>query len=122
LQTTDPGSCVRTPVLSRARAPAEESYIIAVIPFENRTRNVEYSCLGDGIMESVITDLLNVRECAVVNRDNLEEHLAEVEISHSDLVDSDTQLTLGEELADNTLIRGNYQVVAETILINDINS
>ncbi len=88
------------------------------MPFENLSGKSDHDWPGDGIMESVITDLLNVREWVVVDRKSLEKRLAEIEFSHTDIADSDTQLRIGEELAANALVTGTYQVVSDKIAIN----
>ena len=105
-------------VLAVIPASADEAFIIAVLPFDNLTQSTEHEWLGAGIMETVITDLMNVKEWVVVDRSNLEKRLGEIDLSLSDLSSADSQLVAGNQLAANTIITGSYQVVGKKILIN----
>jgi tetratricopeptide (TPR) repeat protein len=93
-------------------------YVIAVFPFENIQKNPEYAWIGIGIMETVITDLMKIKEWIILDRANLEKNLKEIQFSLSDLADEQKQLKVGSMLSANIIITGSYQIMGKTILIN----
>ncbi len=93
-------------------------YVIAVFPFENIQKNPEYEWIGTGIMETVITDLMKIKEWIVLDRANLEKNLKEIQFSLSDLADEQKQLKVGGMLSANVIVTGSYQIMGKTILIN----
>jgi tetratricopeptide (TPR) repeat protein len=93
-------------------------YIIAVFPFENIQKDPVYDWIGTGIMETVITDLMKIKEWVVLDRANLEKNLKEIQFSLSDLADEKKQLKVGSMLSANVLVTGSYQIMGKTILIN----
>jgi tetratricopeptide (TPR) repeat protein len=93
-------------------------YVIAVFPFENIQKNPEYDWIGTGIMETVITDLMKIKEWIVLDRANLEKNLKEIQFSLSDLADEQKQLKVGGMLSANVIVTGSYQIMDKTILIN----
>lgn len=98
--------------------PSGDNSVIAVYPFENITQNQQYDWLSTGLMSTVITHLSNFKDWIVVDRRNLEKALGELELNLSDLSEHDSSMIVGNFLAANTYVVGDFQVAGNRILIN----
>lgn len=84
---------------------------VAVMPFENRSGQIEYGDVGDALSSKVVALLLADDELLetieIVSRDNMNLILEEQELSQSCLVDDDHSIELGNILGVHQIITGS---------------
>jgi adenylate cyclase len=83
-------------------------HTVAVLPFENLTRNSEQDYFTDGITEDLITDLSKLSSLRVVARSSV--------MSYRDSTDTDQQI--GSELGVRFIVRGSVQRAGQRLRIN----
>lgn len=80
---------------------------IAVLTFENRTKEIEGSALvGEGMTEMLVTELFKSQHFILVERSALNESLQEQELGQTGLVRSGTAARVGQLLGAQLLIKG----------------
>jgi TolB-like protein len=107
--------CAATPPApAAARAPR----IAAVSYFDNNTGKAEYDPLAKGLADMLITDLGQLQALRVVEREKLNQILAELKLSRSKFIDPKTAQRLGKGLAAQFILSGGYTLAGETIRID----
>jgi tetratricopeptide (TPR) repeat protein len=94
---------------------------LAVFPLQYHGNNSEYSSLGRGLCEMMITDLSQVKELTLVERVRINALLEEMAVGQSGLVDGDTAPKFGKLLRSHRIISGGYDVVGKNLLKMDVN-
>jgi len=101
-----------------APAPTRPPPTVAVSYFDNNTGKAEYDPLAKGLADMLITDLGQVRALRVVEREKLNQILAELKLSRSKFIDPKTAQRLGKGLAAQFVLSGGYTLAADTIRID----
>ena len=90
---------------------------IAVLPFENITKNPEEDWLAQGLAEQITTGLTKIGSLKVVERMQMEKVLTEQNFQMSDIADQNSSVKIGQVLSAGKLLVGSYQVVNENISV-----
>ena len=97
---------------------AAASRTIAIAYFDNNTGSAEYDPLRKGLADMLITDLGNVAELQIVERDKLNQVLAELKLSKSRFIDPATAQKLGKGLAAEFIMTGGYALGGDELRID----
>jgi TolB-like protein len=105
--------------LSAATPPAPAApRTVAISYFDNNTGKAEYDPLAKGLADMLITDLGQVQALRIVEREKLNQVLAELKLSRSKFVDPKTAQRLGKGLAAQFILSGGYTLAGDTIRID----
>ncbi|MFI5181661.1 MAG: protein kinase [Thermoanaerobaculia bacterium] len=102
-----------TPALRAARGPGRS---IAVVAFENITKNPEDDWLGTGIAETASADLKAIAGVAVVSRERVNEVLRKL-TGRMDAPEADLAPEIGRELSARWVVSGGHQRVGRTVRV-----
>src|SRR5215831_9573340 len=100
-----------TPALAHGRT-------IAVAYFDNNSGQAELEPLRKGLADMLITDLSGVSSLQIVERDKLNQVLAELRLSKSKFIDPRTAQKLGKGLAAEYIMTGAYMVAGDTMRVD----
>jgi len=105
---------------SPAAAPAARRPppTVAVSYFDNNTGKAEYDPLAKGLADMLITDLGQLQALRVVEREKLNQILAELKLSRSKFIDPKTAQRVGKGLAAQFILSGGYTLAGDTIRID----
>jgi TolB-like protein len=107
------------PVLAAARPTATKNpTVVAVSYFDNNTGNAELDPLAKGMADMVIGDLVKVDSLRVVEREKLNQVLAELRLSKSAFVDTKSAQRLGKGLAAQVILAGGFVLSENTLRID----
>jgi TolB-like protein len=99
------------PALASART-------IAIAYFDNNTGSAELDPLRKGLADMLITDLGNVASLQIVERDKLNQVMAELKLSQSKFIDPRTAQKLGKGLAAEYIMTGSYVVRGDAMRVD----
>jgi TolB-like protein len=91
---------------------------VAVSYFDNNTGQAELAPLAKGLADMLITDLANVPGIQIVEREKLNQALAELQLSRSRFIDPSTAQKLGRGLAARYLLTGGYTTAGTAFRID----
>lgn len=91
-----------------ARTDASDQRTIAILYFDNSSTNSQLDPLKKGLADMLISDLSNLNMLRVVEREKLEEVMAELKLSSSKDFDAGTGQKLGKLLGAETILFGSY--------------
>ncbi len=91
-----------------ARTDALDQKTIAILYFDNSSNNTQLDPLKKGLADMLISDLSNLNMLRVVEREKLEEVMAELKLSSSKDFDAGTRQKLGKLLGAETILFGSY--------------
>ena len=91
-----------------ARTNALDQKTIAILYFDNSSNNAQLDPLKKGLADMLISDLSNLNMLRVVEREKLEEVMAELKLSSSKDFDPGTRQKLGKLLGAETILFGSY--------------
>ena len=91
-----------------ARTDALDQKTIAILYFDNSSNNAQLDPLKKGLADMLISDLSNLNMLRVVEREKLEEVMAELKLSSSKDFDPGTRQKLGKLLGAETILFGSY--------------
>src|SRR5687768_14231382 len=91
-----------------ALAEAADKPTVAVLYFDYQGKNEELALLKKGLAQMLISDLSASDAYVVVERDRLEDVLAELKLGQSKAVDAKTAAKIGKLLGARFLIMGGY--------------
>lgn len=110
--------CVIFMAASLAAAPArDKAQRIAVLEFENVTRDKTLDWVGTGIKEHLTTQLSQIPSLVVVERARLGDALKELKFNRSQFVDPATAQKMGKMLGAQSVVVGSYQKFEESMRI-----
>ena len=89
---------------------------ILVYPFEN-TGDKQYSWISAGMTETVINDLIGIREVSVISNADRKKIMEETKFIVSGLVDKETMLEVGKLTGANIIFTGSYLVSENNIRV-----
>lgn len=96
-------------LLAAPAAHARPSEPVAVMPFRNLNQTADLDWLRHGIAETMITDIRNRAGMTVVERDQIEEAIAELNFQETKSVDATTAAAIGRVVGAKTIVVGGYQ-------------
>tara|TARA_B100001121_G_C18668921_1_gene612745 strand:+ start:327 stop:1457 length:1131 start_codon:yes stop_codon:yes gene_type:complete len=91
-----------------ARTNELDQKTIAILYFDNSSDNPQLDPLKKGLADMLISDLSNLNMLRVVEREKLEEVMAELKLSSSKDFDAGTRQKLGKLLGAETILFGSY--------------
>lgn len=97
---------------------AQERIPVAVVSFENLTKNSEWDWVGAGFSETLTIKLLDVDSLRVVEREQIAKILREQEFQMSGLTDEKTRVRLGRLVGAAYLVMGSFQKMGDDLLVN----
>jgi len=91
---------------------------VAIAYFDDHSGQPDLAPLGRGLADMLITDLAAVESIRVVEREKLNQALAELKLSRSTFIDPKTAVRLGKGLAAQFILTGGYTVVGAALRID----
>ena len=92
--------------------------VISVTSFKNNTPIENNNWIGEMISDNLTSDLSNFAEFQIINRNHLKDVLKEQELNYSGLVSEDYQNKLGELIGAQKILRGDYTILNNILIIN----
>ena len=105
-------------LLLSTRANAGPAPTIAIAYFDNNTGKADLDSLGRGLADMLITDLSAVPVVRVVEREKLNQVLAELKLSRTKFIDPKSALRIGKGLAAQYVMTGGYALAGEILRID----
>jgi TolB-like protein len=99
---------------AHAAAPAT----VAIAYFDNNSGQAELDPLAKGLADMLITDLSQLSSLRIVERQKLNQVLAELKLSRSNFIDPKTAQRLGKGLAAQFILSGGYTLAGKTLRID----
>src|SRR5687767_1567048 len=93
-------------------------FTLAILPLTKGAGSEEYAGLGKALAGMITTDLSQVEEIQLVERERLEDLLGEINLGKSGYVEGKTAQKLGKGLGAGYLVTGSYSIISNTFLIN----
>ncbi|MDF1503811.1 CsgG/HfaB family protein, partial [Roseisolibacter sp. H3M3-2] len=107
------------PRLAWARAwPAAAPKTVAVLYFDNNTGSADYDAMGRGVAAMLITDLSGVPDITLVERERLQNVIAEQKLQQSGYFDPSTAVRTGKLLGAEYLLTGQFTAKEPEIRID----
>jgi TolB-like protein len=97
---------------------ASAARTVAIAYFDNNTGKPELAPLAKGLADMLITDLSNVSSLQIVERDRLNQVLAELKLSRSKFINPKTAQKLGKGLAAEFIMTGGYTLAGEVMRLD----
>jgi TolB-like protein len=97
---------------------ATEKPTVAVLYFGYGGENAELKVLKKGLAQLLITDLSDFGTAHLVERDRLEEILAELELGQSGKLDPSTVAKVGQLVGAHYLVMGDYFDMKDTLVVS----
>jgi tetratricopeptide (TPR) repeat protein len=97
-------------------ADGQRDMIILVQPFSNASDS-SYAWLSAGMADSVINDLLLVKNVRVISEKDRKKSLGEIEFGMSGMVDEQKAIRAGGMLGANIIFTGSYTVINRSIRV-----
>jgi TolB-like protein len=98
------------------RAQAARS--VAIAYFDNNTGDAALAPLAKGLADMLITDLSNVSALQIVERERLNQVLAELKLGRSKFIDPKTAQKLGKGLAAEFIMTGGYTLAGNVLRLD----
>jgi len=97
---------------------AKPAKTLAVIEFQNVTKDPKVDWLGTSIAEELITNLASVRGINLVERAEMHSILKELKFGRSQYVDPSTAQKIGKIVGANYMVVGSYQSIEDHLRLN----
>lgn len=97
---------------------ASAARTVAIAYFDNNTGKAELAPLAKGLADMLITDLSNVSSLQIVERDRLNQVLAELKLGRSKFIDPKTAQQLGKGLAAEFIMTGGYTLAGDVLRLD----
>jgi curli biogenesis system outer membrane secretion channel CsgG len=92
-------------------AQEPEKHVVAVVRFDNNTGDTRYDNLGRAMSSMMISDLSVIERIQLVERERMEEVMAEQDLQASGRVDPETAVTLGMIVGADYMVFGSFVTV-----------
>ena len=92
-------------------AQQPEKSVVAVVRFDNDTGDTRYDNLGRAMSSMMISDLSAIERIQLVERERMEEVMAEQNLQYSGRVDEETAVTLGLIVGAQYMVFGSFVTV-----------
>ncbi len=106
---------VALPLLSLPGFAADKGKRIAIMPFDNTTKDKAVDWIGGGIAETLITELGRIPDLTLIERTRLNDALKEMKLGQSGAVDAATAPKIGKILGADSVVVGSFQKVGSTL-------
>jgi TolB-like protein len=100
---------------ARAVATNDSRPTVAVLYFDYSGKNADMAVLRKGLAQMLISDLSTLDGVRLVERDRLEEILAELKLSQSGKIDPSSAAKIGKLLGARYMVLGGYFDLMETL-------
>ncbi len=107
-------SLVVMPLVAHA-APTDQRPTVAVLYFDYSGKDADRAVLKKGLAQMLISDLSSVDGIRLVERDRLEEILAELKLAQSGKIDPATAAQVGKLLGARYMVLGGYFDLMDTL-------
>ena len=91
---------------------------LAVIPFENLSKNPDLEWLSVGIAATITNNVVKIPQYIAVERYQLHKVIDEQKLQLSGAIDENTAVSMGKIAGVNKMILGNYQVTGNNIRLS----
>ena len=98
-------------LLPVALTAQDDRRVVAVLRFDNNTGDEQYEHLGRALSSMTISDLSVIERIQLVERERLEELLAELDLQQSAYVDPATAQTVGQIIGAEFVVAGAFVTV-----------
>ena len=98
--------------------PAHASRSVAVVPLKKATADEAYDGLGTALAGMIITDLSQVPDLLLVERERLGDILKEIELAETGFLDRKTAQRLGRGVGAELLVTGSFSVIKEKLFMD----
>ncbi len=99
-------------------AQDQQKTSIAIVDFQNTSKNEDLNYLQDAIPEMLITNLAKGGNLNIVERSRLEDAIEEMELGMSGLVDQSRAVEIGKAVGASAIMVGSYLEIGGLIRIN----
>lgn len=99
------------PAPASAQDEAEDKRIVAVLRFDNNTGDAQYDHLGRALSSMTISDLSVIERIQLVERERLEELIAELDLQQSAYVDPESAQSVGMIIGAEYVVAGAFVTV-----------
>jgi TolB-like protein len=96
-----------TPALARA----QEKSVVGVLRYENNSGDAQYDHLGRAFSSMMISDLSAIERLQLIERERLEDVMAELDLQQSGYVDEESAQSLGMIIGAEYLVLGSFVTV-----------
>jgi len=96
------------PVINKENESIDRLMRIAILNFDNTGQVSQYGDIGAPLRDMLITDLQEVKNLKMVDRQSLEKILNEQELNNSENFDSSTATKIGKLLGAEIILTGTY--------------
>lgn len=94
--------------------PFQERYILAVTPFEDKTKNHEFRALAEGIPDQIIGALFPYNRFRIIEREKIKAIILELNFQQTDLFKKDVLNQMGRQLGAEVMLIGSIVDVSES--------
>lgn len=101
-----------------APAPAAAKPVISVLYFDNNTGKSELDVMRKGLADMIVTDLVTWDGVTVVERDRLEQVLAELKLQSTKAFDAATAVKVGKLMGAQFTLMGSMQQAGTTLRLD----
>ncbi|MCK4532643.1 tetratricopeptide repeat protein [bacterium] len=113
----DKTSPFKIPPEEKPKIKIIEKKVIAVMKFENLSKNPKFDWLCDGIASTLVSKLGNVKKIRLVERSQVVKSLQEINFNMSGVVDEKTAVSAGKILGAEIMVIGEFQKSADQMRI-----
>ena len=100
-------------------AQGQASYTrLAIVPFKNLTADPDKNWLGEGIAETVASELGAIKGLILIERGQLAKAIDELKLSKTAMLDEKSAVKVGKMISAKYLVVGSYQMAGKDMLIN----
>ncbi|MBN2145031.1 MAG: hypothetical protein JW774_10440 [Candidatus Aureabacteria bacterium] len=91
----------------------KERYLLAVMPFEDKTKEQQYQYLGNPVADQMIYEIFSYQRFRIIEREKLTAVLQELQIQQTDYFKQETVSQLGKQLGAELMLLGSIIHVSE---------
>jgi TolB-like protein len=100
------------------RGQAQDTSVVGVLRYDNNSGDPRYDHLGKAFSSMMISDLSVIERLRLIERERLEELMAELDLQYSGRVDEESAQSLGMILGAEYLVLGSFITVDPEIRMN----
>ncbi|MCK4533639.1 tetratricopeptide repeat protein [bacterium] len=108
---------IKIPPVKKPKVKTIEKKVIAVMKFENLSKNPKFDWLCEGIASTLVSKLGNVKKVRLVERSQVRKSLQEINFNMSGVVDEKTAVSAGKILGAKIMVIGEFQKSADQMRI-----
>ncbi len=108
---------IKIPPEEKPKIKTIEKKVIAVMKFENLSKNPKFDWLCEGIASTLVSKLGNVKKVRLVERSQVVKSLQEINFNMSGVVDEKTAVSAGKILGAEIMVIGEFQKSADQMRI-----